>query len=71
MKVKIGVSIVGPYVNTFAHLKLLWSQNNVWHLFPFVFLKRGLSDVTEDDWNSIPEVGDARNKHQRNPKADK
>ncbi|XP_071824736.1 pre-mRNA-processing factor 6-like [Apostichopus japonicus] len=37
----------------------------------FSDLKRGLSDVTEDDWNSIPEVGDARNKHQRNPKADK
>ncbi|XP_030829995.1 pre-mRNA-processing factor 6 [Strongylocentrotus purpuratus] len=37
----------------------------------FSDLKRKLVEVTEDDWNSIPTVGDARNKHQRNPKADK
>ncbi|XP_071804559.1 pre-mRNA-processing factor 6-like [Asterias amurensis] len=37
----------------------------------FSDLKRELSDVSEDEWLNIPEVGDARNKHQRNAKADK
>ncbi|XP_071476325.1 pre-mRNA-processing factor 6-like [Diadema antillarum] len=37
----------------------------------FSDLKRKLGEVSEDEWNSIPTVGDARNKHQRNPKADK
>jgi pre-mRNA-processing factor 6 len=37
----------------------------------FTDLKRQLSGVTEDEWASIPEVGDARNKAKRNPRADK
>ena len=37
----------------------------------FSDLKRKLSQITDDEWLSIPEVGDARNKKQRNPKADK
>ncbi|XP_065898185.1 pre-mRNA-processing factor 6-like [Dysidea avara] len=32
----------------------------------FSDLKRALSRVSEDEWNSIPEVGDVRNKKQRN-----
>lgn len=35
------------------------------------FPQRKLSDVSFDDWTNLPEVGDARNKRQRNPKADK
>lgn len=37
----------------------------------FSDLKRELNTVSEDDWLSIPEVGDARNKKQRNPRQDK
>ncbi|CAF0919146.1 unnamed protein product [Brachionus calyciflorus] len=37
----------------------------------FSDLKRKLTDVSYDEWMSIPEVGDARNKKQRNPRADK
>ncbi|CAG7718069.1 unnamed protein product [Allacma fusca] len=37
----------------------------------FSDLRRDLSNVTEDDWNNIPEVGDSRNKKQRNPRAEK
>ncbi|XP_056304688.1 pre-mRNA-processing factor 6 [Danio aesculapii] len=37
----------------------------------FSDLKRKLSEVTEDEWLSIPEVGDARNKRQRNPRYEK
>uniref|UniRef100_A0A8C3Q4T7 Pre-mRNA-processing factor 6 n=1 Tax=Geospiza parvula TaxID=87175 RepID=A0A8C3Q4T7_GEOPR len=33
----------------------------------FLDLKRKLAEVTEEEWLSIPEVGDARNKWQRNP----
>ena len=29
-------------------------------------VQRALVDVSDDDWNNIPEVGDARNKKQRN-----
>jgi len=34
-------------------------------------LKRQLATVSVDEWNNIPEVGDARNKKQRNPRAEK
>ncbi|XP_022245664.1 pre-mRNA-processing factor 6-like [Limulus polyphemus] len=34
-------------------------------------LKRDLASVTESDWKTIPEVGDARNKRQRNPRPEK
>ncbi|XP_016148957.1 pre-mRNA-processing factor 6-like [Sinocyclocheilus grahami] len=34
-------------------------------------LQRKLAEVTEDEWLSIPEVGDARNKRQRNPRHEK
>ena len=37
----------------------------------FSDLKRELNSVSEDDWLNIPEVGDARNKKQRNPRQDK
>lgn len=37
----------------------------------FSDLKRELQEVSTDEWNAIPEVGDARNKKQRNPRAEK
>jgi pre-mRNA-processing factor 6 len=37
----------------------------------FSDLKRKLSEVSYDDWMSLPEVGDARNRKQRNARADK
>ncbi|XP_001951091.1 pre-mRNA-processing factor 6 [Acyrthosiphon pisum] len=37
----------------------------------FSDLKRGLTMVSEDEWRNIPEVGDARNRKQRNPRAEK
>lgn len=33
--------------------------------------QRKLSEVSEEEWLSIPEVGDARNKRQRNPRHEK
>ena len=37
----------------------------------FSDLKRKLSEVSYDEWMCLPEVGDARNKRQRNPREDK
>ncbi|RWS26275.1 pre-mRNA splicing factor-like protein [Leptotrombidium deliense] len=37
----------------------------------FSDLKRELASVSEQDWLNIPEVGDSRNKKQRNPKYEK
>ncbi|XP_074602507.1 pre-mRNA processing factor 6 [Brevipalpus obovatus] len=37
----------------------------------FSDLKRSLAVLSEDDWLKIPDVGDSRNKKQRNPRADK
>nr|KAF6378878.1 hypothetical protein mMyoMyo1_009767 [Myotis myotis] len=37
----------------------------------FSDFKRKLAEVTEEEWLSIPEVGDARNKRQRNPRYEK
>uniref|UniRef100_A0AAR2IL99 Pre-mRNA-processing factor 6 n=1 Tax=Pygocentrus nattereri TaxID=42514 RepID=A0AAR2IL99_PYGNA len=37
----------------------------------FSDLKRKLVEVTEEEWLSIPDVGDARNKRQRNPRYEK
>ena len=37
----------------------------------FSDLRRALSSVSEDEWSNIPEVGDSRNKKQRNPRAEK
>ncbi|XP_077291122.1 pre-mRNA processing factor 6 isoform X2 [Arctopsyche grandis] len=37
----------------------------------FSDLKRELVSVSEDEWAAIPEVGDARNRKQRNPRAEK
>lgn len=37
----------------------------------FSDLKRGLVAVTEEEWQSIPEVGDARNRKTRNPRAER
>lgn len=36
----------------------------------FVDLKRELASVSESEWLSLPEVGDSRNKRQRNPRAE-
>lgn len=33
--------------------------------------QRKLAEVSEEEWLSIPEVGDARNKRQRNPRYEK
>lgn len=37
----------------------------------FSDLKRGLISVSEEEWQSIPEVGDARNRKTRNPRAER
>lgn len=37
----------------------------------FSDLKRGLVLLSEDEWKNIPEVGDARNRKQRNPRSEK
>ncbi|KAM3965652.1 pre-mRNA processing factor 6 [Aphomia sociella] len=37
----------------------------------FSDLKRELKQVSEEEWSAIPEVGDARNRKQRNPRAEK
>ncbi|CAD6208449.1 GSCOCG00003461001-RA-CDS [Cotesia congregata] len=37
----------------------------------FSDLKRELINVSEDEWKNVPEVGDARNRKQRNPRAEK
>lgn len=34
----------------------------------FMDLKRDLANVSDTEWNSLPEVGDARNRRQRNPR---
>lgn len=36
----------------------------------FSDLKRDLLQVSEDEWKFVPEVGDTRNKRQKNPKAE-
>jgi len=37
----------------------------------FSDLKRKLADVTPEEWMNMPEVGDTRNKRQRNPRQEK
>lgn len=37
----------------------------------FSDLKRNLGAVTDEEWATIPEVGDSRNRKQRNPRAEK
>ncbi|XP_057325398.1 pre-mRNA-processing factor 6 [Microplitis mediator] len=37
----------------------------------FSDLKRDLINVSEDEWKNVPEVGDSRNRKQRNPRAEK
>lgn len=37
----------------------------------FSDLKRDLAQVSESEWANVPEVGDARNRKQRNPRAEK
>ncbi len=37
----------------------------------FSDLKRKLADVTAEEWMNMPEVGDVRNKRQRNPRQEK
>ncbi|KAM7536518.1 hypothetical protein Aperf_G00000083204 [Anoplocephala perfoliata] len=36
----------------------------------FIDLKRELASVSESEWLNLPEVGDSRNKRQRNPRAE-
>ncbi|VDD79393.1 unnamed protein product [Mesocestoides corti] len=36
----------------------------------FIDLKRELATVSESEWLSLPEVGDSRNRRQRNPRAE-
>ena len=50
----------------------------VFSVFPYLIMlhdhtlpQRKLNEVSEDEWLSIPEVGDWRNKKQRNPRAEK
>lgn len=37
----------------------------------FSDLKRGLAMVSEDEWSTIPEVGDSRNRKTRNPRSER
>lgn len=37
----------------------------------FSDLKRSLATVSAEEWCNIPEVGDSRNRKQRNPRAEK
>lgn len=37
----------------------------------FSDLKRDLGEVSLEEWSTIPEVGDSRNRKQRNPRAEK
>lgn len=37
----------------------------------FMDLKKELAKVSADEWSAIPEVGDARNKRQRNQRQDR
>lgn len=66
----------------FSDLKVQWQE--VFNLSTFIIiccelcctehlilLQRKLSEVSEEEWLSIPEVGDARNKRQRNPRYEK
>lgn len=41
------------------------------HLYSLSYSQRKLAEVSEEEWLSIPEVGDARNKRQRNPRYEK
>lgn len=52
------------------------SESSVKNLHSIIFVlfissQRKLSEVSEEEWLSIPEVGDARNKRQRNPRYEK
>uniref|UniRef100_A0A7E4V8M9 Pre-mRNA-processing factor 6 n=1 Tax=Panagrellus redivivus TaxID=6233 RepID=A0A7E4V8M9_PANRE len=49
--------------------KLLREQPKIQQMFSD--LRRPLSTVSEEEWASIPEVGDARNKAKRNPRGEK
>lgn len=40
-------------------------------ILSFISVQRKLAEVSEEEWLSIPEVGDARNKRQRNPRYEK
>jgi len=44
-------------------------KNKSYHIINL--LQRKLAEVSSDEWMAIPEVGDARNKHQRNPRMEK
>ena len=40
-------------------------------IFIFKTFSTGLTYVSEDEWRNVPEVGDARNRKMRNPRAEK
>lgn len=54
------------WLKIFLIYALLSHQRAIW-----LFLQRALSSVTAEEWANIPEVGDVRNKSQRNPRAEK
>ena len=43
----------------------------MWTIGVCVCEQRELASVSFDSWTNLPEVGDARNKRQRNPRLDK
>ena len=55
-------------------IELLWTfkaTNQKLNNYLCLCFQRKLGEVSEDDWLSIPEVGDYRNKKQRNPRTEK
>lgn len=48
-----------------------FSAYNRHYIRVLISLQRKLAEVSEEEWLSIPEVGDARNKRQRNPRHEK
>lgn len=53
-----------------SHAKLM-STSPLSFILCFISVQRKLAEVSEEEWLSIPEVGDARNKRQRNPRYEK
>lgn len=53
-----------------SHAKLMSTSLSSF-ILSFISVQRKLAEVSEEEWLSIPEVGDARNKRQRNPRYEK
>lgn len=56
------------FSSIYCLLLIIMSPNNSVNI---VSSQRKLAEVSEEEWLSIPEVGDARNKRQRNPRYEK